>query len=946
MIIWMMCFRVNQMAKESEECGTIRSNVKKVAVNTNGTNYNSCCQYGDCPCSSLDRALNCSSNKDEVIIFIHSGVIPLSTVPVISNVSNFTMTSDGTSISCTGGGGLIFSNVRNIIINKITWKYCGNSPGVISVYNSVLLIKDSNFQSFFTRALALFHSSAYINSDESLSMFSNNKGGALHIDNSNLTFDGSFKFSKNSAIFGGAIYFTNGSSFGLTNGTQILFANNKASRYGGAIYADLMIPCDVQQFEIKSVINCSVTFTDNVGILAGKSWYFALNTSCNLTRNISNPNSLLYYPSSFKYTNSEFSNEISSTLYQLKLLPPAKCSSNISNYITYDVCSDYEISDIMLGQEIIVPAQALGYYGYIAGPTQVLINLVDVSSSYLLTGNNIVLIHTNTLVNGIKILSNVSTISNTTLQLTAIEDETISLKLIVQLSSCFPGFESVNINGYLHCKCYQHDIIQCTNDSTALIKFGYWFGIVKNQSTVAYCPEQYCVYASCNVNSFDYCKLPRIQDSQCRNDRTGPACGQCKLGYVIPFDSTKCVNVNKCSVGIMFLLIWLNVVYWFFIMIFGLLIISQYDIGWFYGIIYFYSIIEYLYTSTDDWQVFELLTILSNFAKLTPRFLGSFCITSDTGWNGIDQQFFHYVHFFVIYVLIICLRIICLRRCSFSIWQCLKCLGLLKCLRLFRCSPSFRCSLLFRVNKNMQRFICCFYLLSYTSFASTSLQLLLPLTFQDVEGAYAYNSPDLKYFHGRQLAYGIAAIFVVFMIIIFPVFLLLEPLLSRKVNFIRMRPFLDAFQGCYILKYRQFAGFYLVCRFAILAAFYGVNSHYVRSFVMQSLCTAFAIFHGYFMPYKSMFLNILDLFILIIAIFVASFNTTKSVTSFHSADSFIIILIVTTPLILASTTGVMRKYRSYKSKMSVHLPLIEQPKSIHVSSDHREDVNENDYSFR
>ena len=75
--------------------------------------------------------------------------------------------------------------------------------------------------------------------------------------------------------------------------------------------------------------------------------------------------------------------------------------------------------------------------------------------------------------------------------------------------------------------------------------------------------------------------------------------------------------------------------------------------------------------------------------------------------------------------------------------------------------------------------------------------LLRPLTFKDIDTVYTYLSPDIKYFHGRHLAYGIVAIlFTILIVIGHPLLLLLEPFLNAKISFIKVKPFLDQFQGC------------------------------------------------------------------------------------------------------------------------------------------------------
>ena len=46
--------------------------------------------------------------------------------------------------------------------------------------------------------------------------------------------------------------------------------------------------------------------------------------------------------------------------------------------------------------------------------------------------------------------------------------------------------------------------------------------------------------------------------------------------------------------------------------------------------------------------------------------------------------------------------------------------------------------------------------------------------------------------------YGVVAILCELIIVIgLPLLLLLEPFLNRKINFVRIKPLLDQFQGCY-----------------------------------------------------------------------------------------------------------------------------------------------------
>ena len=113
--------------------------------------------------------------------------------------------------------------------------------------------------------------------------------------------------------------------------------------------------------------------------------------------------------------------------------------------------------------------------------------------------------------------------------------------------------------------------------------------------------------------------------------------------------------------------------------------------------------------------------------------------------------------------------------------------------------------------------ICFLLLLSYTSVATTSLLLLRSLTFDNVDKVYTYLSPDIEYCHGRHLPYFLTAILCVLVIVIgLPLLLLLEPFFNSNINFIKIKPLLDHFQGCYKDTYRRFAAYYMVCRLVII----------------------------------------------------------------------------------------------------------------------------------
>ena len=315
------------------------------------------------------------------------------------------------------------------------------------------------------------------------------------------------------------------------------------------------------------------------------------------------------------------------------------------------------------------------------------------------------------------------------------------------------------------------------------------------------------------------------------------------------------------------------------------------SLGNLYGIIYYYSMVGILLNNnpyiSDD--AFQFVSVLSSFAQLTPQFLGKLCFVK--GLSGIDQLFIHYSHAIAISLLL--LLIVVVARCSARI--------------------------AFYVSRCVIRVICLLILLSYTSIASTSLQLLQPLRFTDVKEWYTYSSPHIQYFHGRHTVYGVVAIICELVVGIgLPLLLLLEPFLSRKINFIRIKPLLDQFQGCYKDKYRWFAAYYLICRQVIFLIVYSFNTDYYNMlFYLQTACVVVAIIHIWIQPYQKEFLNALDgvmLLLIVLEININTFPFLKNVTI------EIVVIIVLLPLILFSTVAIKkvsrfcsRKYHNYVS---------------------------------
>ena len=494
----------------------------------------------------------------------------------------------------------------------------------------------------------------------------------------------------------------------------------------------------------------------------------------------------------------------------------------------------------MLGQEILFDACMYDYYDQSGNTAEFLVIGEDVNQEFYNPGSRYVLVSCNSTVQGISLIGqNISKSpslpSNYSMNITLYvnrksEMKTISVNLTVGLVQCHPGFWYYPKSR--RCECYNvSDIVFCS-DSSSTIKRGYWFGGINGKPTVTYCPINYCNFTCCETSN-GYYELSPVRDNQCMLHRSGMACGSCEEGYTLSFDSAKCVNKKSCTTGKMTLVLFLIILYWtavitavFVVMLFKV------EIGSLYAIVYYYSVIDLLLSR--NWYLFDgldtFINIMSSITKVTPQFLGQLCFVKNL--SGIDQQFIHYIHPAAVSLFLIIITMLARgsRRLS---------------------------SLISRV---IIRVICCLLLLSYTSVATTSLLLMRPLTFLDVDKLYTYVSPNIEYFHGRHLVYTIVAVlFTIVIVIGLPLVLALEPFLNSKINVVKIKPLLDQFQGSYKDKYRCFAAYYMICRLVIISIIIANSSNnFIAHYVLIAVSVVIALIHQIFKPYSNHSLNILD----------------------------------------------------------------------------------------
>ena len=674
-------------------------------------------------------------------------------------------------------------------------------------------------------------------------------GGAMSIDNSNVSFTekSNVTIIKNSALYGGGMHASkmsitledysvlilannvateNGGALHLTDNiftvfsyrSTIAFDSNIADRYGGALYAEL--PEEVNRTSINFT-SAGIQFCNNSAPF-GANIYVHVPSSCD---DHCVNNSIIVGTTVTSCRQVEY---ISTSPNKLVLHEPAACVDD-DNHINCDI---YLIRNIVLGQEVVINGCVLDYYNRPAATTQFLIS--STNKHHRIADSKYVQISCDSqqeirvIGNEVKETKNFSmAIASYSLSQSGLE--TFSVQLTIELSPCHPGFHYDNKTQ--SCICHKdNNIITCI-DGTSFIKESYWLGVVDGKTTVAICPNNYCNFTCCKTTS-EFYQLSPERINQCLSHRSGTACGSCEEGYTLSFDSVECVRVSKCTTEQTVLIVTLSVIYWIVIVIL-VFIVTYYHagIGYLYAITYYYSVVdillsERLYVSTG---LFTTVSIMSSIAKVTPQFLGQLCFVKHL--SGIDQQFIHYAHPLAITIILI---LICLLA-----------------------RVSYRISAF--VSRGIIHVICFLLLLSYTSVATTSLLLMRSLTFVNIDKIYTYLSPDIEYFHGRHLPYVITAILCTLVIVIgLPLLLLLEPFLNSKINFTKIKPILDQFQGCYKDKYRSFAAYYMICRLVIILIIIVNSSNDNTQYLLITVNVTLASIQVTFRPYSSTILNMFD----------------------------------------------------------------------------------------
>ena len=453
-----------------------------------------------------------------------------------------------------------------------------------------------------------------------ISTFTNNVASSLYLSACYVEFLGNLLFENNTADNGAAMYLNQGTTVSIDDEASIQFTANTAAQNGGAIYVDFLCYSLNGNAGTFFYYNASSIygsmFSNNSARIAGNSIYFGLPRFCSVNTNISDPDSVLYIPCLFNYSqpvNGKMMNipcDLDYTLlngtgapivtspHELRLYFPFSDGYNISSASNYNV---YFVKNNILGHPVKFTGAVFDYLGKPTEPAQFNIQLQNKcehteNSEYALRNGN----HDDILTQSIDnyTILNVNFKGqridgihlNLTLLLTSLtfSYNKISTTLVVELVPCtdHPGYTYSEESQT--CVCY-HRNVKCSDDGNE-IKRGYWFGGIGDETTTSLCPNRYCKAEYRKQTSEGYFELPNMINAQCNDHRVGRACGKCSSGYTLSYDSTDCISVNQCGTGWTVLVITLTCLYWIAVVagVFSLMYLKfQISSGYLYGLIYY-----------------------------------------------------------------------------------------------------------------------------------------------------------------------------------------------------------------------------------------------------------------------------------------------------------------------------------------------------------------------
>ena len=702
--------------------------------------------------------------------------IKLSSVTIINSRNNALSVLDttGPGTLVVSGNTVIASNQGSVLVMSGRVKFKGFvqfSSNTANQYESLLLITGSSRVSF-----------------QGETIFTNNtgrQGGAISVHGSStVEFEGNASFVGNKADDGGAISLKERARINLDYCAQIVFLENRARTYGGAIYVEddgywigknnFLITCFIDVYNTNDCLY-HVEFENNTAGVAGAALFGGWIDYCQMSVR-SNVQTTTYLE--FKSENSVSSN------------PSRVCicrNTTISRYETEVHINAFpgqtlEIEAVAVGQRFgVVPATVRAERGSKMNLTESLQRLQDTHKECT------------KLKYTIRSASRMETLllsvdRQNVPQNVTIAEELLQLRLLIHLNDCPYGYVFDKKQNTCLCQLYLLSRgVQCNFSLYTVNRNAeQWIGLMPPTMNIVihnHCPYDYCKSSALSLNL-------SISDEQCSFSRSGILCGRCQPGLSQVLGTSNC---KRCSNW--WLLLTLVFVLAGVALVAGLMLLNiTVSTGTINGLIFYANIVRV------NGAVFFPGERANTFLSLFIAWLNLDLGIETCFYDGLDAYAKTWLQLaFPIYIWFLVTFIIISSRYSTRV------------ARLCR--------------KNAVQVLATLFLLSYAKLLRVTITVFQPTCLLETHRVWHYDG-NIAYLGKRHapLMFTALLLFVVFFIpytIILFAIQWLQPFSHYKVFcwINQFKPLFDAYTGPYKDNHRYWTGLLLLVRIALFTVF-------------------------------------------------------------------------------------------------------------------------------
>ena len=751
------------------------------------------------------------------------------------------------AVNIHGNNQKLYPSLHTIISFRSNCQFRGNVAGV-NLPHTNQHYKGKNF------IATVFAIDVFVEIFNRVSFY-NNTGTPLYLMNSHLHFGSksNVSFINNTGDQGGAILVNEDAAIDLSSGTELHFLNNTAV-IGGAIFIQSLV---IIQYK-------GTCFIQNDDIVAAKLHFMNNKALSEIGNDI--------FASTFQPCVQLYDSNVTALFTNGKI-----GTFNFSSSIQHAVSTAPAM--IILNVTHLFPYPGLPYTMNITLLDELNNNVTNLQlfplSASLLHKTSVSIDLAHFIANNYTIIFKGKVGDNDTLLLQTTEYRAL-LHINVTLYQCPPGY--IIHKNSCHCShsagnLYYYGILRCLEDYHAVIAAGLWAGYIEEEFITADCATSLCTY---HEENFEEHVLPLnysfLNDYVCASHRTGVLCGTCNTGYTTYLHSPnyQCGESTHCQYGPLLYVISeiIPVTGLFLVILFFNINLTS---GAMYSLIFYSQIIINYYTlhqSNNDLSkyFFNAVKIVYGIFDLSIMEIDalSFCLFKNA--TIMDLMLIKYLTtLYALFLIIVTILILRFNSLYFCIKLCHKC--------------GHR-----NIRGSVINALTAFLVLCYFQCLVITLHILVPSYLMGMGGkiqTVPLYSGDLLYMSNDHLKYVIPAIICLIIIILPPpIILLLEPLLIRVSGVLNIRrnvvtytlhklrmklkPFLDSFQGCFKDNYRCFAGLFFIYRILlVLIPIYWSEGTFWNIMTKQTLLFLILLLHNICAPFQKKIFNHLNSFVLV-----------------------------------------------------------------------------------